>query len=167
MLNLFQHAMCPNSEAVFRHDGPLNKSGVTKEYQAWPESASSAARGAWGQHWPRRSRQRATCCPEASTRGMTLPRWRRRDVLVDFWHLPRWRATSDAAIAARVPIVVGTTGLEERHHFLCDNAAESIAVLQTGNTSLGVTLLAHLVREAASLASARTGISRSPRPTTA
>jgi 4-hydroxy-tetrahydrodipicolinate reductase len=49
-----------------------------------------------------------------------------------------------------VPIVVGTTGLEERHHFLCDNAAETIPVLQTGNTSLGVTLLAHLVREAAS-----------------
>src|SRR5690606_33115726 len=44
----------------------------------------------------------------------------------------------------------GTTGLEERHHWLCDNAAGKIAVLQTGNTSLGVTLLAHLVREAAS-----------------
>jgi 4-hydroxy-tetrahydrodipicolinate reductase len=49
-----------------------------------------------------------------------------------------------------VPIVIGTTGLEERHHFLCDHAGDTIAVLQTGNTSLGVTLLAHLVREAAS-----------------
>ncbi|MEY4952601.1 MAG: hypothetical protein RL299_1025, partial [Pseudomonadota bacterium] len=36
------------------------------------------------------------------------------------------------------------------HHWLCDAAAETIPVLQTGNTSLGVTLLAHLVREAAS-----------------
>jgi 4-hydroxy-tetrahydrodipicolinate reductase len=45
--------------------------------------------------------------------------------------------------------VVGTTGLEERHHWLIDAAAVSIPVLQTGNTSLGVTLLAHLVREAA------------------
>ena len=45
--------------------------------------------------------------------------------------------------------MVGTTGLEERHHWLCDAAADKIAVLQTGNTSLGVTLLAHLVREAA------------------
>ena len=45
--------------------------------------------------------------------------------------------------------VVGTTGLEERHHWLCDAAADQIAVLQTGNTSLGITLLAHLVREAA------------------
>jgi 4-hydroxy-tetrahydrodipicolinate reductase len=39
--------------------------------------------------------------------------------------------------------------LEERHHWLIDSAAQSIPVLQTGNTSLGVTLLAHLVRQAA------------------
>ena len=71
------------------------------------------------------------------------------DVLVDFSSPAALEANLDAAVAAGVPIVVGTTGLEERHHFLCDNAAEHIAILQTGNTSLGVTLLAHLVREAA------------------
>jgi 4-hydroxy-tetrahydrodipicolinate reductase len=72
------------------------------------------------------------------------------DVLVDFSSPHALEANLDAAAAAGVPIVVGTTGLEERHHWLCDHAAERIAVLQTGNTSLGVTLLAHLVREAAS-----------------
>jgi len=72
------------------------------------------------------------------------------DVLVDFSAPAALEGNLDAAVAAGVPIVVGTTGLEERHHWLCDHAAESIAVLQTGNTSLGVTLLAHLVREAAS-----------------
>jgi 4-hydroxy-tetrahydrodipicolinate reductase len=71
-------------------------------------------------------------------------------VLVDFSSPRALEANLDAAMAAGVPIVVGTTGLEERHHWLCDAAAEQIAVLQTGNTSLGVTLLAHLVREAAS-----------------
>lgn len=71
------------------------------------------------------------------------------DVLVDFSSPHALEANLDAAIAAGVPIVIGTTGLEERHHWLCDHAADSIAVLQTGNTSLGVTLLAHLVREAA------------------
>jgi 4-hydroxy-tetrahydrodipicolinate reductase len=71
------------------------------------------------------------------------------DVLVDFSSPSALEANLDAASAAGVPIVVGTTGLEERHHWLCDHAAEKIAVLQTGNTSLGVTLLAHLVREAA------------------
>jgi len=72
------------------------------------------------------------------------------DVLVDFSSPHALEANLDAAMAAGIPIVVGTTGLEERHHWLCDAAAEKTAVLQTGNTSLGVTLLAHLVREAAS-----------------
>ena len=72
------------------------------------------------------------------------------DVLVDFSAPAALEGNLDAAVAVGVPIVVGTTGLEERHHFLCDAAADAVAVLQTGNTSLGVTLLAHLVREAAS-----------------
>ena len=71
------------------------------------------------------------------------------DVLVDFSSPAALEATLDACVAARKPIVIGTTGLEERHHYLIDDAARDIAVLQTGNTSLGVTLLAHLVREAA------------------
>ncbi|MBN8500143.1 MAG: 4-hydroxy-tetrahydrodipicolinate reductase [Sphingomonadales bacterium] len=74
----------------------------------------------------------------------------RSDVLVDFSSPHALEASLDAAVAAGIPIVVGTTGLEERHHWLCDAAAEQVAVLQTGNTSLGITLLAHLVREAAS-----------------
>jgi 4-hydroxy-tetrahydrodipicolinate reductase len=72
------------------------------------------------------------------------------DILVDFSVPQALEANLEAAIAANVPIVIGTTGLEERHHWLIDSAADSIAVLQTGNTSLGVTLLAHLVQEAAS-----------------
>ena len=75
---------------------------------------------------------------------------RASDVLVDFSSPHALEANLDAAVAAGIPIVVGTTGLEERHHWLCDSAAAQIAVLQTGNTSLGVTLLAHLVQEAAS-----------------
>ena len=72
------------------------------------------------------------------------------EVLVDFSSPHALEANLDAAVATGVAMVVGTTGLGERHHFLIDDAAQSIAVLQTGNTSLGVTLLAHLVREAAS-----------------
>lgn len=72
------------------------------------------------------------------------------DVLVDFSSPAALEANLDAAMAALTPIVVGTTGLEERHHWLLDEAAKRIAVLQTGNTSLGVNLLAHLVEEAAS-----------------
>ncbi|MBU6396307.1 MAG: 4-hydroxy-tetrahydrodipicolinate reductase [Sphingomonadales bacterium] len=72
------------------------------------------------------------------------------DVLVDFSTPAALEFNLDAAIHAGIPVVVGTTGLEERHHWLVDAAAVSVPVLQTGNTSLGVTLLAHLVREAAS-----------------
>ena len=71
------------------------------------------------------------------------------DVLVDFSSPAALEENLEAALAALTPIVVGTTGLEERHHWLLDQAAERIAVLQTGNTSLGVNLLAHLVEEAA------------------
>jgi 4-hydroxy-tetrahydrodipicolinate reductase len=71
------------------------------------------------------------------------------DVLVDFSAPPALETNLHAAIGAGVPILVGTTGLDERHHRAIDSAALAIPVLQTGNTSLGVTLLAHLVREAA------------------
>nr|WP_315458215.1 4-hydroxy-tetrahydrodipicolinate reductase [uncultured Sphingorhabdus sp.] len=71
------------------------------------------------------------------------------DVLVDFSSPHALEATLDACVAARKPIVIGTTGLEERHHFLIDDAARDIPVLQTGNTSLGVTMLAALVQQAA------------------
>ena len=73
----------------------------------------------------------------------------RSDVLVDFSSPAARAANLHAAIGAGIPIVVGTTGLTERHHAAIDRAAHAVAVLQTGNTSLGVTLLAHLVREAA------------------
>ncbi len=73
------------------------------------------------------------------------------DVLVDFSSPYALEDTLDACIAAGKPIVIGTTGLEERHHFLIENAAQDIPVLQTGNTSLGVTVLAELVRRAAEM----------------
>jgi 4-hydroxy-tetrahydrodipicolinate reductase len=72
------------------------------------------------------------------------------NVLVDFSSPHALEANLDACVAAGKPIVIGTTGLEERHHYLIDDAARDIAVLQTGNTSLGVTMLAALVRQAAS-----------------
>ena len=71
------------------------------------------------------------------------------DVLVDFSSPKALVANLGAAVAAGKPIIIGTTGLDEDHHRAIDDAARHIAVLQTGNTSLGVTLLARLVREAA------------------
>ena len=73
----------------------------------------------------------------------------RSEALVDFSAPQALETNLHAAIGAGVPILVGTTGLEETHHAQIDAAAHAIPVLQTGNTSMGVTLLAHLVEEAA------------------
>ncbi len=71
------------------------------------------------------------------------------DVLVDFSAPDALAANLGAAEVAGKPIVVGTTGLEEAHFVMLAEAARAIPVLQSGNFSLGVTLMAHLVREAA------------------
>ena len=72
------------------------------------------------------------------------------EVLVDFSAPGALQHNLHAAIGAGIPLVIGTTGLEASHHADIDNASRAVPILQTGNTSLGVTLLAHLVREAAS-----------------
>lgn len=71
------------------------------------------------------------------------------DVLVDFTAPAALEANLIAARETGTPIVVGTTGLDDTHHAQIDAAAKDIAVLQAANTSLGVNLLAHLVRNAA------------------
>ena len=71
------------------------------------------------------------------------------DVLVDFSAAAALPAYLEAGQTAGVPMLVGTTGLTPALHRAIDDAAATIAILQTGNTSLGVTLLARLVREAA------------------
>ena len=73
----------------------------------------------------------------------------RSEALVDFSAPGALESNLHAAIGAGIPILVGTTGLEEKHDGAINAAARAIPVLQTGNTSLGVTVLAHLVREAA------------------
>jgi len=73
----------------------------------------------------------------------------RADVLIDFSAPAALAANLAACVAASKPIVIGTTGLEAGHHAAIDAAARTIPILQTGNTSLGVNLLASLVREAA------------------
>ncbi|HWV12727.1 MAG TPA: 4-hydroxy-tetrahydrodipicolinate reductase, partial [Sphingobium sp.] len=57
------------------------------------------------------------------------------DVLIDFSVPAALAAHLDACVAAGKPMLVGTTGLEQAHHQLIDQAAQQIPVLQTGNTS--------------------------------
>lgn len=81
--------------------------------------------------------------------GDPLPLAQAAGVLVDFSTPVALEPHLAAAVAARTPIVIGTTGLTNAHHALIEQAADAVPVLQTGNTSLGVTLLRILVREAA------------------
>lgn len=71
------------------------------------------------------------------------------DVLIDFSVPAALEDHLNACVAASRPILIGTTGLEPSHHALIDQAARHIPVLQTGNTSLGVNILAALVEKAA------------------
>ena len=89
-------------------------------------------------------------CPAGMTIGSNPgPLAHASDVLIDFTAPSALAATLDAACEGRAAIVIGTTGLAAEHHALIDRAARSIAVLQAANTSLGVTLLARLVADAA------------------
>jgi 4-hydroxy-tetrahydrodipicolinate reductase len=81
--------------------------------------------------------------------GDPLPLAQAADVLVDFTVPCALTANLAAARATGTPILIGTTGLNQQHLALVAEATADIAVLQTGNTSLGVTLLAKLVQEAA------------------
>ena len=71
------------------------------------------------------------------------------DVIVDFSAPAALAANLDRAISANVPIVVGTTGLDDLADARIAEAAQRVAVLRAANTSLGVALLAELVERAA------------------
>jgi 4-hydroxy-tetrahydrodipicolinate reductase len=71
------------------------------------------------------------------------------DVFVDFSAPEGLEHHLETAIEANRPILIGTTGLTDAHQRLIEEAAARIAVLQAANTSLGVNLLAFLVRETA------------------
>jgi 4-hydroxy-tetrahydrodipicolinate reductase len=71
------------------------------------------------------------------------------DVLVDFSSPTGLQASLDRAVAGGIPILVGTTGLDDLAGRRIAAAAKDIAVLQAANTSLGVALLSDLVERAA------------------
>jgi len=73
----------------------------------------------------------------------------RGDVLVDFSSPDALQASLDRALSANVPVLVGTTGLDEIAGQRIAKAAEQVAVLRAANTALGVTVLAELVARAA------------------
>lgn len=73
------------------------------------------------------------------------------DVLIDFSAPAALAASLDRAVSAAVPILIGTTGLDDLAERRIAEAATHVAVLRAANTSLGVALLADLVERSAKL----------------
>lgn len=73
------------------------------------------------------------------------------EVLVDFSSPGGFSDSVDRALSSGLPILIGTTGLDEAAGDRIAEAAKRIAVLRAPNTSLGITLLAELVERAASI----------------
>ena len=71
------------------------------------------------------------------------------DVLVDFSSPAALQASLDRAVSAAIPILIGTTGLDEHADKLISEAAGTVAVLRAANTSVGIALLGELVERAA------------------
>lgn len=80
------------------------------------------------------------------------------DVFIDFSRAEAAVENLAKAVAANVPILLGTTGLDAAAQQQLAAASQRIAVLQAANTSIGVTLLADLVRRAASVLGAEFNI---------
>jgi 4-hydroxy-tetrahydrodipicolinate reductase len=73
------------------------------------------------------------------------------EVLVDFSAPDALDDSLSQAVSTGIPILVGTTGLDESAGERIAEAAGRIAVLRAPNTSLGVAVLADLVERAASV----------------
>lgn len=71
------------------------------------------------------------------------------DVIVDFSAPEALAASLDRAVRAAIPILIGTTGLDDLASRRIGEASRSVAVLRAANTSLGVALLEQLVERAA------------------
>jgi 4-hydroxy-tetrahydrodipicolinate reductase len=72
-------------------------------------------------------------------------------VLLDFSAPAALEDSLAQATSAGIPILIGTTGLDEEAGRRIADAAKSVAVLRAPNTSLGVAVLAQLVEQAAHL----------------
>jgi 4-hydroxy-tetrahydrodipicolinate reductase len=71
------------------------------------------------------------------------------DVLLDFSAPSALQTSLDRALSAAIPVLVGTTGLDETAELRISKAAKEIPVLRAPNTSLGIALLGELVERAA------------------
>lgn len=73
----------------------------------------------------------------------------RAEVIVDLSHPDAAASVIDAAVAAGLPLVCGTTGLNRETHAALDRAATRIPLLYTPNLSPGIAVMTSLLERAA------------------
>lgn len=73
------------------------------------------------------------------------------EAVLDFTSPEASMVHAEIAAQARLVHVIGTTGLAREHHERLAAAARHAVIVQSGNMSLGVNLLAGLVRQAAAM----------------
>ncbi len=71
------------------------------------------------------------------------------DLLIDFSHHTATKALVDFALSRRMPLVIATTGQTEEELAMIEKASGTIPVFLSGNMSIGIALLASLVKQAA------------------
>lgn len=76
-------------------------------------------------------------------------RWADADVVIDFSYHGGTVNVLEAALAARVPVVIGTTGHSAEELAAIREISQSLPLTLAGNYSIGVNLLLHLSRIAA------------------
>lgn len=78
-----------------------------------------------------------------------LPAFAKAQAVIDFTAPAATVEFAALAAQARAVHVVGTTGLEPAHHAKLDAAARHAVIIQAGNMSLGVNLLARMTQKVA------------------
>ena len=73
------------------------------------------------------------------------------DVIIDFSTASAVPAILDFAVSKKIPIVICTTGLSEETLKLIDDASNKIPVFRSANMSLGINLIATLLKKAVKL----------------
>ncbi len=75
------------------------------------------------------------------------------DVIIDFSHPSALEGILNYSVRNSVPVVIATTGMDEKHIEMINEASHSVPVFFTYNMSLGVNLLAELAKKATAVLS--------------
>lgn len=70
------------------------------------------------------------------------------DVIIDFSHPSALKGILEYSVTNNVPVVIATTGMDEKHIEMINEASKKVPVFFTYNMSLGINLLAELAKKA-------------------